>query len=152
MIIDLGCGPNKAEDVVGIDCRPFPGVDVVADLSVGWPFKSNSMDEVRASHIFEHLPKPLDTMNELYRVLKPGAVAHIDVPSSNGMGAFQDPTHVSFWNINSFIYYNRAAALGAMYGCNKWDVEVLQEYNVPGIEAFGPYVMAKVRKPADASV
>ncbi len=28
------------------------------------------------------------------------------VPSTDGRGAFQDPTHVSFWNINSFMYYS----------------------------------------------
>jgi hypothetical protein len=26
----------------------------------------------------------------------------------DGSGAFQDPTHVSFWNSNSFWYYTRA--------------------------------------------
>ena len=29
-------------------------------------------------------------------------------PSTDGRGAFQDPTHVSFWNSNSFWYYTRA--------------------------------------------
>jgi hypothetical protein len=29
------------------------------------------------------------------------------VPSTDGRGAFQDPTHVSFWNINSFYYYQK---------------------------------------------
>ena len=28
-------------------------------------------------------------------------------PSADGRGAFQDPTHVSFWNSNSFWYYTR---------------------------------------------
>jgi hypothetical protein len=28
-------------------------------------------------------------------------------PSTDGRGAFQDPTHVSFWNSNSFWYYTR---------------------------------------------
>lgn len=28
------------------------------------------------------------------------------VPSTDGRGAFQDPTHISFWNANSFLYYS----------------------------------------------
>jgi hypothetical protein len=44
-------------------------------------------------------------MKELYRVLAPGGYALIQVPSTDGRGAFQDPTHVSFWNENSFLYY-----------------------------------------------
>lgn len=151
-LVELGCGPSKPEGTIGVDIRPFPGVDVIADLTKGWPFKNSSLDAVRASHIFEHLPEPLHTMEELYRVLKPGGSADIEVPSTNGPGAFQDPTHKSFWNLNSFIYYNRQHGLGGMYGCNKWDIPLCQEYLVPGIESFGPYVMAQVRKPADASI
>ena len=150
MKLDLGCGPHKpTNDFVGVDCREFKGVSVVCDLRTSWPFRDNSINEVRASHIFEHLPEPLHTMDELFRVLKPGASADLDIPSTNGPGAFQDPTPKSFWNLNSFLYYNRLNPLGAMYGCNKWDVLVLQEYLVPGVEAFGPYVKAVVRKPAD---
>jgi hypothetical protein len=86
-------------------------------------------------------------MSEAFRVLKPGGTFDIDVPSTNGMGAFQDPTHKSFWNVNSFLYYNEAQALGAMYDCNKWQVEVAQEYNYAEIGNFGPYVKALLRKP-----
>jgi hypothetical protein len=38
-------------------------------------------------------------------VLKPGGTAEITVPTTDGPGAFQDPTHVSFWNRRSFLYY-----------------------------------------------
>lgn len=151
MKLDLGCGPNKMQGHVGVDLRPQPGVDIVADLTSTWPFRDNSVDEIRASHIVEHLPEPLNTMEELFRVLKPGAVANLELPSTNGPGAFQDPTHKSFWNLNSFLYYNRRGNLGSLYGCNKWDILVVQEYLIPGIEAFGPFIMAQIRKPEDAS-
>jgi hypothetical protein len=32
------------------------------------------------------------------------------VPSTDGRGAFQDPTHVSFWNANTFAYFSRQGA------------------------------------------
>jgi hypothetical protein len=35
----------------------------------------------------------------------PGGTAEIVVPTTDGPGAFQDPTHVSFWNRRSFLYY-----------------------------------------------
>lgn len=38
-------------------------------------------------------------------MLAPGGWAFIQVPSTDGRGAFQDPTHVSYWNENSFLYY-----------------------------------------------
>jgi hypothetical protein len=44
-------------------------------------------------------------MNRAYKALVPGGWMLISVPSTDGRGAFQDPTHVSFWNENSFWYY-----------------------------------------------
>ena len=52
--------------------------------------------------------------------------AFIEVPSTDGRGAFQDPTHVSFWNENSFTYYTEAGR--AAYIRNK-DVR-FQSYRV----------------------
>jgi hypothetical protein len=55
--------------------------------------------------VVEHLENRIHTMNEIWRICKPGGMVDIRVPSTDGRGAFQDPTHVSFWNINSFKYY-----------------------------------------------
>jgi predicted O-linked N-acetylglucosamine transferase (SPINDLY family) len=103
--LDLGCGINKSNHFIGVDICPGPGVDIVADLSKKFPFDDNSVDEIKAHDVIEHLPDRIHTMNEIWRVCKPGAKIHIFVPSTDGRGAFQDPTHVSFWNINSFFYY-----------------------------------------------
>lgn len=46
-------------------------------------------------------------MSEIHRVLAPGGWAFIEVPSTDGRGAWQDPTHVSYWNENSFFYYTK---------------------------------------------
>jgi hypothetical protein len=48
-------------------------------------------------------------MGEIHRVLAHGGWAFIEVPSTDGRGAFQDPTHVSYWNENSFWYYTQAS-------------------------------------------
>jgi hypothetical protein len=44
-------------------------------------------------------------MNLAYTKLAPQGWLLVDVPSSEGKGAFCDPTHVSFWNDLSFRYY-----------------------------------------------
>jgi SAM-dependent methyltransferase len=104
--IDLGCGKRKAPGYVGIDKVDLPGVDIVCDVATdGIPFPDSSVDIVRAHDVLEHLPNPLSVMNEIYRVLKPYGLADLRVPSTDGRGAFQDPTHVSYWNQNSFDYY-----------------------------------------------
>jgi acetyltransferase-like isoleucine patch superfamily enzyme len=103
--IDLGCSSRKAPGYIGVDICPVPGVDIVADLSQRFPFADSSVDEVRAHDTIEHLPDRIHTMNEIWRVGKPGALVDLLVPSSDGRGAFQDPTHISFWNLNSFQYF-----------------------------------------------
>ena len=104
MKLNLGCCDSLLDGYVNVDKVPRPGVEVV-DLAKPWPWSENSVDLVRAWDIIEHLADKIFTMNELWRVLKPGGTAEIAVPTTDGTGAFQDPTHVSFWNRRSFLYY-----------------------------------------------
>jgi len=93
----------------GLETVDLLDADIVTDLNERWPFDNNSVGVVRANDVLEHLRDSIHTMRELSRVLAPGGMAFIQVPSTDGRGAFQDPTHVSFWNQNSFYYYTHAA-------------------------------------------
>jgi hypothetical protein len=103
--LNLGCCDATLKGFINVDIVPGSGVDVAADLRQAWPWTDGSVDFVRAWDIIEHLPDKIHTMNELWRVLRPGGRAQIVVPTTDGSGAFQDPTHVSFWNRRSFLYY-----------------------------------------------
>jgi len=105
--INLGCNRNVLPGWINADAYPFEGVDVVADLNQQWPWGDDYADYIRAFDLVEHLRDPIHTMNEAWRVLGHGGVFEIWVPSTDGRGAFQDPTHVSYWNSNSFLYYSR---------------------------------------------
>lgn len=102
--LNLGCCDALLPDYVNVDVVEGRGIQV-ADLRQRWPWADGSIDHVRAWDIIEHLPDKIFTMNELWRVLRPGGTAEIAVPTTDGPGAFQDPTHVSFWNRRSFLYY-----------------------------------------------
>lgn len=104
MKLNIGCCNTLLPDFVNVDIVPGPGVEVV-DLRKPWPWADNSIEHVRAWDIIEHLPDKIFIMNELWRVLKLGGTAEITVPTTEGPGAWQDPTHVSFWNRRSFLYY-----------------------------------------------
>lgn len=106
LALDLGGRFGSPPGYISVDRKDAA---VIADLSQPWPFEDNSVGVVRAYDVFEHLPNPLHTMTELYRILSPGGYAFIQVPSTDGRGAFQDPTHVSFWNENSLLYYTDSA-------------------------------------------
>lgn len=101
--VDLGGGLFPKKNYLTVDYRDT--ANIKCDLNDTWPLPDNSVGVLRASHIVEHLKDPIHTMNEAYRILAPGGFMFIDVPSTDGRGAFQDPTHCSWWNENSFSYY-----------------------------------------------
>ncbi|MFO0857037.1 MAG: methyltransferase domain-containing protein [Phycisphaerales bacterium] len=105
--IDLGSAHNKPSGYHGVDIYAAPGVDTVANLDGEWPFKDNSVGMIRAWDAIEHFKDPINTFNQAWRVLAPGGMFMIEVPSTDGRGGWQDPTHVAFFNQNSFWYYTR---------------------------------------------
>ena len=100
--VDIGGGLFPRPGYMTIDQE---GADINWNLENGIPLEDNSVGVLNASHIIEHLRDPIKTMREIHRVLAHGGWAMIEVPSTDGRGAWQDPTHVSFWNEHSFWYY-----------------------------------------------
>lgn len=109
MKIDLGCGRRKKEGYFGIDCQELEGVDLVCDCNNIIPLENNIADEICAYDFLEHVnnDKRIHIMSEIWRLLKPNGILTANTPSTDGRGAFQDPTHYSFWNENSFLYYTQ---------------------------------------------
>ena len=123
--LHLGSGYNPKLNWTNVDNRSLPGVDSVVDLnSIPWPWETSSISEIYAEDILEHL-YPLGkvegqmnimaVMEEIWRVLKPNGVIHIKVPSTDGRGAWQDPTHVTYWNINTFSYFDPRTPIWQLY-------------------------------------
>jgi SAM-dependent methyltransferase len=105
MKLNLGSADRFLPGYTNVDLYQYGNVDVVTDLSQRWPWEDSVADEILAHDIIEHLPDKIHTMNEAHRVLRRGGLFDIVVPTTDGRGAFQDPTHVSFWNRNSFFYF-----------------------------------------------
>ncbi|WP_461003820.1 class I SAM-dependent methyltransferase [Streptomonospora sediminis] len=55
--------------------------ETVKGDALGMPFDDGSFDRVIAAEIFEHIPHDTAAMAELYRVLRPGGIAAVTVPS-----------------------------------------------------------------------
>lgn len=92
---------------------------------IPWPAENGSVEAIRASHVMEHIPagQPrIDVMNEAHHVLRSGGVFEIRVPNalSGTWHAFADPTHVSFWCLESFHYFDGTFAANADYGIRPW--------------------------------
>lgn len=96
------------------------------------PFADDSFDLVVASHIIEHLSKPIDFFGECVRVCKPGGRLYIEAPSERSLllpgmpferdsffslSFFDDPTHAMRpWTPQS---YHR---LARYYSCEPIEV------------------------------
>ena len=56
-----------------------PIADVKADIC-DLPFENNEFDFIICNHVLEHIPDDTKAMQELYRILKPGGTAILQVP------------------------------------------------------------------------
>ena len=76
MKLDLGCGNVRLEGYTPWDWSTGNDVTVL-------PFEDGSLDEIRASHVLEHIQRPylLDTVEHWVRKIKPGGILRIAVPN-----------------------------------------------------------------------
>ena len=104
--MNLGANDRRKDGFLSVDV--CPPADVIMDLSKPWTeLGDDSVDEVFAHDIFEHLPNKRQTINELFRVLKNGGTADICVPTAPGVGSWCDPTHCSVWTAGDFEYFEK---------------------------------------------
>ncbi len=108
--LDLGCGTAKTSGFQGIDIYPYADVDHVFDFEKEGlkKFKESSVDMIRCIDFIQFIEDKHFTLEQIYKALKHNGTVDIQVPSTDGRGAFQDPDHKSFWNENSFfdVYMN----------------------------------------------
>ncbi len=110
--LDIGCGENKAgDDFVGLDIRPGKGVDIVQDIELfPWALPDECVSFAIANHVVEHINPAKFTfvnfMNEVWRILKPGAKFMIIVPYAGSQGYWQDPTHCNPCNEVTWAYFD----------------------------------------------
>jgi glycosyltransferase involved in cell wall biosynthesis len=91
-------GTIEGEETIVLD--PDTPVIDAADESVGL---------IRCIELLQRVPDRAALFNECYRVGAHGAMVRTSTPSTDGRGAFQDPSHVALYNENSFWYLTQAA-------------------------------------------
>jgi ubiquinone/menaquinone biosynthesis C-methylase UbiE len=130
MKLDIGSGRVTLKGYKTLDNDKSVNADYCADIEETLPFKDNSIEEIRAYSVLEHIKteNKVKVMSELYRILKPGGILEIQVPIAGTPQSFQDPTHLSFWNRNSFWYFIKGN------GFHESFKKKYSQYNVPGFK------------------
>jgi predicted SAM-dependent methyltransferase len=80
--IELGSAHFRRDGWLSLDI--VPGADARVDLRRGLPFPDDSVEEVHAEHVFEHLEYPGEIMPllaEVHRVLVVGGMLSFSVPN-----------------------------------------------------------------------
>lgn len=70
---------------------------------------ADSVAVLKAYDVLQRMPKRAEFFNEVYRVLAHAGLLFTQTPSTDGRGAFQDPSHTVFYNENSFMYFTQSA-------------------------------------------
>lgn len=84
--------------------RSFAILNLQDDPSLLDRAKHDSVGLIVAEDVLQRVDKQ-HFMQRCYDVLVDGGMLLTLTPSTDGRGAWQDPTHTSFWNENSFWYY-----------------------------------------------
>ena len=104
--LDLGCGVKKRDCAVGVDIMPNKGVDIVHDLNIyPYPFSDNEFDDILFDNSLGHLDSIVKTMEEVWRISKPGAKVTIKAPYFRSHYAV-DPTLIHRFASHSFYYFD----------------------------------------------
>jgi len=123
----IGCGNQKDEGWISIDKADY-GHNIVRDLRRGLPFCDDSVSEIRAESVLEHICDNDDyifVMNECLRVLKNEGTMYILVPHWRGRSAYKDPTHCRFFDEKTFCYLEKENDWH--YGFDKrWKIESMK--------------------------
>jgi len=109
MKINIGSGFKRYDGFLNIDDDPLVNPDYLLNIETDpLPFEDNSVDEIRAYHIMEHIGEGfIPFMKELYRVCKNDALLDIIVPHHLHDSFWGDPTHRRPITVNVMYHFSK---------------------------------------------
>lgn len=122
-VLEIGCRDGNltklfaaGNEMIGVDVdkeslalfeKNVGGKIYCLDLNNEWPFKENEFDAVAASEVLEHLYRPHEIIERIFKTIKPGGLFIGSVPNAFSLinrirlfmarpqkTALSDPTHV----------------------------------------------------------
>lgn len=130
--LNLGAGNKIMADAVNHDrIKHRPEIEVTHDLNdLLWPWPDNSFDFIVARAVLEHLRLNLvESLDECWRILRPGGHMFIKLPHWQSDVAYQDVTHYWQFSLHSLDQFDPDTQRGQDYGFyteRKWKIVKLE--------------------------
>ena len=96
----MGCGTVRQDGYIGIDIQS-DGADLLWDLRFALPWPPESVAEIAALDILEHVENWHRVLLGWLRALAVGGTIHIRVPDMLSANALRDPTHKNLFSAAS---------------------------------------------------
>jgi SAM-dependent methyltransferase len=105
--LDFGSGAANAVRALRVASSPAAGVAFVAEAGPHLPFRDGSIDELFVGRAIAWRVDIAETLDELWRVGKPGALVHLTLPhASSSLALSRDPRPRPLLTLNTFNYYD----------------------------------------------
>lgn len=127
-VLNLGAGNRIITEATNHDrIAHRPEITVAHDLNLRpWPWLDESFDKVLAIAVLEHLRLNLvESLDEVWRVLRPGGVLYVKLPHWKADHAYADPTHYWQFSTRALEVFDPETEFGkryAFYTPRKWRI------------------------------
>jgi len=122
--------------ITGVDIHEGRNVDVKMTKPYRIPLKSGSQDVVITGQVFEHIPFPFASMLEIARVLRPGGLLFMTVPSRGHRHSKYDLWRFYPDSMRAFAAYSDLELLEAR---TDWPPKNGRRHDYAGIDATMHY-------------
>lgn len=100
---------NHNGGIIGVDIRPSDYTDVIADLDKPLDmFANDSITNITAGEVMEHLKRPYEFLKECHRILERGGRLVLTTPSAEGVQLLmgrESPYHYFTWTEKNLKYF-----------------------------------------------
>lgn len=105
--LDFSGQAKHAARAMRINAFAAPGVTFVAQAGPHLPFRDGSVDELFLGRTIMYRDDIAATLDDLWRVCKPGALLHVTLPhASSAIAASRDARPRPLLTLNTFNYYD----------------------------------------------
>ncbi len=142
-LLHIGCGDVNSPEFINLDARPMPHVHIVSRNIINLrSIPDASLDMVYMSHVLEHVPRGqvLQSLKEMWRVLKPGGLLRISVPDFDHIIRIYEQTGRNIHAIAPALMGGQDHEFNYHYGVfnRRYLTEMLHKAGFAGVKSWDP--------------